>query len=362
MYYNYDKDLIKQSLTIEQIVELLEDFGGDPIIKDSNTVVSRTICHNERGEGSHKLYFYKNTDLFCCYTACGSTFDIFELVQKIFNRERPKENDWSLPECVHYVASKFGFAPTTETGNFEESYIINDLKLLQKYDKIKDINIEKKEVVLKEYDGYFLKNLPRPHIESWEKEGITYEVAINAGICYDPLNIGIVIPHYDINNRLVGVRERTLVQEQAELYGKYMPALIGGIRYTHPLSLNLYNLNNSKDNIKKLRKAFIFESEKSCLLYRSYFGEENDLSVACCGSSIGDFQIQLLLDCGVEEIIIALDRQYIELGDAEHQKLVKNLKKIHNKYGNKVNISYLFDLDGLLPYKASPIDVNKETF
>ena len=55
--------------------------------------------------------------------------------------------------------------------------------------------------------------------------------------------------------------------------------------------MNLYNLNNSKDNIKLIGKAIVFESEKSCLLYQTYFGIENDISVACCGSNLSIHQV-----------------------------------------------------------------------
>jgi len=55
--------------------------------------------------------------------------------------------------------------------------------------------------------------------------------------------------------------------------------------------MNLYNLNNCKDNIRKIKKAIIFEGEKSALKYISYFGEENDIAVACCGSNISAYQM-----------------------------------------------------------------------
>ena len=106
----------------------------------------------------------------------------------------------------------------------------------------------------------------------------------------------------------------------------------------------------------------MFEGEKSCLLYRSYFGEENDLSVAVCGSSFINYQAWLLINLGVKEIIIALDKQYKELNDDEFKKLVKNLKSIHKKYGQFVKISFMFDKTNLLDYKSSPIDHGKETF
>ena len=90
------------------------------------------------------------------------------------------------------------------------------------------------------------------------------------GICYNPISEGIVIPHYDINGNLIGIRERTLIKEN-EVYGKYRPAIIGGKMYNHPLGFSLYNLNNSKKAISQFQKAIVFEGEKSTLLYQKIY-------------------------------------------------------------------------------------------
>lgn len=102
--------------------------------------------------------------------------------------------------------------------------------------------------------------------------------------------------------------------------------------------------------------------EKSCLLYQSYFGLENDISVACCGSSLSSFQVQQLIDAGAEEIIIAFDRQFKEVGDEEFKHLKRNLLKLRNKYKNYVNISFIFDKKMVTGYKDSPIDCGKNIF
>ena len=364
MTYDYDKDGLKNSLDIEQISHYLEEFDAEPEVR-GDIIVSRTVCHNHCGCGSHKLYYYGNTGLFKCYTDCGGeAFDIFELTRKILSREQPKAREdsaWNLPEAIDYVARYFHFAPNQKVDD-DLLDIQDELEIFGKYDRIKDININSQQVELKTYEGDFLKNLPHPIIQSWINEGISKEVMDAAGICYNPKSQGIVIPHYDINNRLVGIRERTLIKEQAEQYGKYMPAKISGKMYNHPLSFNLYNLNHSKDNIQRMKKVFAFEGEKSCLKYRTMFGEENDLSVAICGSSFINYQAWLLIQQGAEEIIIALDKQFKILGDDEFQKLVKNLKSIHKKYGNYVTISFLWDKNNLLGYKDSPIDKTKEIF
>lgn len=103
-------------------------------------------------------------------------------------------------------------------------------------------------------------------------------------------------------------------------------------------------------------------TEKSVLKYASYFGWENNISVACCGSSVSAHQIQLLMDAGAEEIIIAFDRQFQEIGDKEFQHLKSNLLKLHNKYKNFVKITFIFDRNMITGYKSSPIDEGAEKF
>ena len=126
--------------------------------------------------------------------------------------------------------------------------------------------------------------------------------------------------------------------------------------------MNLYNFNNSKDNIGIMKKASIFEGEKSCLLYQSYFGLENDISVACCGSSVSAYQIQLLLDAGAEEIVIAFDRQFQDIGDEEFKHLKTNLVRLRSKYKNFAVISFVFDKNKITGYKSSPIDEGPDKF
>ena len=102
--------------------------------------------------------------------------------------------------------------------------------------------------------------------------------------------------------------------------------------------------------------------EKSCLLYQSYFGINNDISVACCGSSVSSYQIHLLIEAGAKEIIIAFDRQFQNIGDEEFNRLKTKLLKLREKYKNFATISFIFDKNMITSYKASPIDEGKEKF
>lgn len=368
MIYSYNKDEIKNSLTLDQVEDFIAELGGEPH-RQGEVLLCRTICH---GGSSHKLYYYDNTKLFRCYTDCGGeAFDLYQLTQKVKSREEPKVrytkegeqyyDDWNLPECIELVAKYFGFSANEISDDFHVDSTAN-WKILQNYDRISNISLSTQTVELKTYDDAILQNLPRPQITPWLKEGIIQEVMDRRNICFDPKNYGIVIPHYDINGRLIGIRERCLITEEAAIKGKYRPAYLNKQLYNHPLSFNLYNLNNSKDNIKRMKKAFVFEGEKSPMLYASYFGEENDISVACCGSSFIQYQAKLLIEAGAEEIIICYDKQFQKVGDDEFKKLVQNLKNIHKKYGHFVTISFLFDKENLLGYKSSPIDHGPQVF
>ena len=348
---------LKNNLTIEQVMDLVAELGGEPRMQPGGEYfTARTICH---GGDSHKLYYYNNTHLFKCYTCCSpEIFDIFELVRKVNSRQN---YEWSLPHAVSYVASYFGIS--NENFDFSnEQKELQDWKIINKYNKINSIGeIKKQRVEMKFYDDSILKHLPRPHIEPWEREGITYEVMMNRGICYNPVSHGIVIPHYDMDGNLIGIRERTLIKEE-EQYGKYKPAILGGNMYNHPLGFALYNLNFSKENIKSFQKAIVFEGEKSPLLYSSYFGLDNDISVAVCGSNLINHQVDLLISLGVKEIIVAFDKQFKEIGDEEFKRWTQKLTDIHRKYSPRVQISFMFDKWGLLGYKDSPIDKGMDIF
>lgn len=356
----YNSNEIKNSLTFQQVFDYVAELGGEPRLDatNSNCFVSRTICHNPIGTGSHKLYYYENTHLFRCYTYCGDTFDIFDLTRKW---AKQRGDDWSLPRAVSYVARYFGIAAVDEE-NFENTQEkLQDWEILRNYANSSSIN-DKKIVEFREFDDKILNNLPRPRITPWENEGITQEVMNARGICYDPLAQGIVIPHYDDMGNLIGIRERTLIKEE-EQYGKYRPAILNGQMYNHPLGFALYNLNNSKQAIQALGLAIVFEGEKSCLHYASLFGIDNDISVATCGSNLISHQVDLLRRYGAKEICIAFDKQFKEPNDDEFKQWTKKLTTLHNKYSKLCNISFLFDKQGdMLGYKESPIDRGADVF
>jgi hypothetical protein len=354
----FDKLKIREALTDENIYDLLHEWGGDPG-REIFGFTSTTICHNPPGEGSRKLYYYENTGLFRCYTGCDSYFDIFELTTKVAKIQWDKEFD--LNDAVRWIAQRFGFSGDHE--NRPEDETLDDWKYLANYERIQDITVKTNSIVLKEYENDILERFNYSvKIGPWLREGITQAALDQARIGYYPGADQITIPHFDKDGRFIGLRGRTLCAEEGERFGKYRPMRVNREMYNHPLGMNLYNFNNSKDKIKLMKKAIIFEGEKSCLLYQSYFGLENDISVACCGSSVSNYQIQMLMEAGAEEIVVAFDRQFQEIGDEEFKHLKTNLMRLRDKYKNFVLISFIFDKNMITGYKDSPIDCGPDTF
>ena len=135
------------------------------------------------------------------------------------------------------------------------------LRILNYYD---NLNNNRDYIIFnyKVYDRKILDCLPFIPSIDWLREGITIDTMKRYRIKYYGTEHKIVIPHYDYKNNLIGIRGRTLVREEAELFGKYMPLKIKGIMYNHPLSYNLYGLNMNLEYIRKAKKIFLFEGKR----------------------------------------------------------------------------------------------------
>ena len=157
-----NKDLIKQGLTIENIEDFVNHYGGEAIRKD-DVLICRTICHNNIGEGHHKLYYYDNSHLFKCYTGCeNDTFDIFELIIKIKEHQGIQ---LSLPQAIYEICNYFNLSFEEEIPEEISKDLKDDWTLLQKYDNLYAPK-EEKIIQLKEYDDSIIKNYPQPAILS----------------------------------------------------------------------------------------------------------------------------------------------------------------------------------------------------
>ncbi len=338
---------ILAALTDQDVIEIVGSLGGTDYIERENEIIFRTICHHKNEEdGSYKLYYYRNSKLFDCYTHCG-VFNLVSLMEKRYELLGIPYDFYK--DIVLKLANRVKVFPSTASSSFYHPYESD-------YDKYK---INKPKVNLPAYDPAILNAYIFYPTDEWLTEGISLQTMHLYAIRYSIEENKIIIPHYDFQGRLIGIRSRALNEEDIA-YAKYMPVVHLGKIYKHPLGFNLYGLNLIAGNIKRLRTALIFEGEKSVLLYNTIFGAQNNIAVASCGSSLQDYQIDLLVSAGAEQIVLCYDKE----GKTweEQEKYFHKLNNLCYKYKNKAHMGFLWDTQNLLNLKDSPIDRGKEIF
>lgn len=348
----YDKDKLRESLSVDDIKVILSDLGSSEPQEDNNgNPMFQTVCHSG---GSHKLYYYSETKKFHCYTQCSATFNIYDLVMKV--------KDISFPQAVRYVArvsgKTFGFGSNIEEKSDD---LIDDWNWLNKLKKK-----EKKIIELPEYDKTVLDVLLPYPFEDWINEGITYEAQEKFGIGYYVSDNRVSIPHYDLNNRLIGIRGRSTRQEDIDAGRKYLPLTIENKLYSHGTTFNLYALNQNKKTISRMKKILLFEGEKSVMKVDSIYPNSN-FTVATCSSQITNYQRDLILSLGVEEVIIGFDKfrsqkdnETNEMYEKQIEVYQERLLKFAHKFSPFTKVSIIWDDFDLLEPKMSPIDAGEE--
>lgn len=341
---------LRDQLSDEMIKDILAQFNVEPVEENEESITFPTCCHNLEG-GSPKLIYYKNTKLFHCYTECSATFDIFTLLQKMY---RLRDQEITLGQAV----SICDLDPSSLSVENRVLNALEDIRYMQSLNNIYigDINAE-----FKTYDKGILKKFSFDYmgLMPWIEEGISIEALQKFNIKWDAFRQAIVIPNFNYNGDLIGIRERYFRPEDVKK-GKYRPFYDQGVLYNHPTGRTFYGIYENHKNIERKHMAIIFEGEKSVLKYSSIYGNQNNISLATLGQNITKDHIQYLLKMKVSHVILAYDSDYEDYAQ---------LKEVEKKYIEKAkilspyfNVSVLMDYDFELPYKSSPIDGGKDIF
>ena len=338
-----DYQAIIDNLQVESVIRLMEKLGATRWKDEGTHIVFPTICHNEDAdEASMKLYFYKNTKLFMCYSNCQA-MSVFKFLKNYYET-RGIEYDW-VSDVYNVILDCSNFKP-------------NEGFDVPKYKSIRGrFEPNKREVELTEYNKGALDVFVKHYPPEWLRDGITKTAMDKFNIRYSISQNKIVIPHYDVGGRLVGIRGRALNEWEIENVGKYMPIRLEQTWYKHPLSMNLYGLYENQENIKRNHICYLFESEKSVMQCEAF--DMPNCAVAVCGSQFNKYQLNLLMKhCQPREIVICFDKEENEGED----KYFNKLYAIGEKYKNYCNFSFVYDRLGLLEMKDSPSDKGEAVF
>lgn len=354
-----NKKALLSSLSDKDIIKVCCDLGGTDYKKDTqgNLCFSTALCHG--GDSPYKLIYYPNHEdktrsygLFHCYT-CSDSYDLVELV---IRANRVKHKTVTYFQALNYIAQITGH----NASDFEEplnKYLIDDWEFINKFRRH-----NKKDVpVLRGVNEHILEMFDYTPHEDFLNDHISSEVLSQFEISYWGATNQIVIPHRDLNSRLIGIRGRYLDPDDVNTIGKYVPLTVEGQFLSHALGNNLYGIHINQDKIKACKKCLLLEGEKGVMQNHTYFGDD-DYSLAVCGSNISNTQIKLLLQyLQVEEIIIGFDKMFHENETFEEEIYRNKIFKKIEKIIPYCRVCLLWDKEGLVEYKQSPTDYGKNT-
>jgi hypothetical protein len=338
---------IRDNLTEAQVTKVVMALGSAAPHEADGALAFQTVCHH--GD-SFKLYYFKDTKFFHCFTHCKENFDIFELVRR-------SKGFASFVEAYRWTLALLRI-PLTNDGQEEQDIETADewdyFRQIDLYDKAAQQTTNQIESVPEGVLNYFG---PFVAPSEWLHDGISAEVMQYYGIRIDTAEQKIIIPHRDINGRLIGIRCRNYDPEALEEGCKYMPEVLGDKMYTHPLGQNLFGLYQNQHTIQRLHKVLVCESEKSVMQCATMYGLNNNFCVATCGHSLSSAQADLLLGLGVSEIILGYDHDVIlSKGSPSTVAFEKELYDIIQPYSPYFSTEMIIDYDNILGLKHSPTD------
>lgn len=316
-----------------------------------------TVCHKDSNL-SVKLYYYIDSFQFHCYTSCSCSFDVYELVRRIYE-QRGIELHFS--SIVEIVAQKTG---NSLVKGFGSSFINTKKEIIDDWEWINKVSKRKVEVPEpKTYSDKMLNAFSEWNHPIFTDDHITPETMKEFNVRFSEQERRIVIPHYYHKDptKIIGMRGRTIDDSEVEQGRKYFPVSLQGKMYNFSTYHSLFGLAQNQKSIKKIGKVAIFESEKSVMQCHSFYGD-NNFSVALSGKNISQHQIDLILSMNVDEVIFCMDKMFDVANetDKDFVKYVEFVISRVKRFTPFVRTFVAYDKFGLQNRDDSPSDSGAE--
>ena len=316
-----DAQVLKSKLTDRNIVEIINRLGGE--LKEDNTeyMIFTSITYDvDANIHKPKLYCYKSNYSFVEYHISMNTFDIFELIKE---RQRLLGVRYNFTDCIKFVCSTIGLDYNSNDLNSSHSTEFINTKL-------KRFTNSASKVELQVFDDIILNKFEHWYHQSWIDDNISIETMDKYNIRYYDYGNQIIIPCYNQYNQLIGIRARNLDPNATAKYIPYKD--LNGTWYKFNVGSTFYGLNHNVEAIRKNKKVIICESEKSVLQGDTYF-DKNNIILGMYGSAMTRQKRDMILELGVDEVIIAIDFDYIEesYSNKEEYEPLTDWEKYENK-------------------------------
>ena len=347
-----DVKKLKRALTLAHYDMIIQRLGI-PIFSKSNS--EWRLWTGDKNvnplEGSPKLIFYTDSHIFMGYTA-GRSYDIISLVQ---TRLALLKQPCSFLDACQFIIDTTNINPDSISHIKKEGHVY-DWSNLERF-----VRVRKYGNQLSEYNRNIIDTLPPLYPQAWIDEGISEETMDKYQIRYYERCNQTVIPCFDDEARLVGVRVRNWDKDRVE-QAKYMPLVtLDGQCYKFNTNQVFYGINYNKPEIERTGKVIIVESEKAVMKLDTYMGRHN-IALGMYGSNLGIQRRNQLLKMGVNTVSYVVDNDFIGQDDEFFEQWREKIRHFIKLWDGFCRVEIVWDNLGLLGPKENATDRTKEVW
>ena len=347
-----DVKKLKRALTLAHYDMIIQRLGI-PIFSKSNS--EWRLWTGDKNvnplEGSPKVIFYPDSHIFMGYTA-GRSYDIISLVQ---TRLSLLKQPCSFLDACQFILDTTNINPDSISHVKKEGHVY-DWSNLERF-----IRVRKYGNQLSEYNRNIIDTLPPLYPQAWIDEGISEETMDKYQIRYYERCNQTVIPCFDDEARLVGVRVRNWDKDRVE-QAKYMPLVtLDGQCYKFNTNQVFYGINYNKPEIERTGKVIIVESEKAVMKLDTYMGRHN-IALGMYGSNLGIQRRNQLLKMGVNTVSYVVDNDFIGQDDEFFEQWREKIRHFIKLWDGFCRVEIVWDNLGLLGPKENATDRTKEVW
>ena len=345
-----DVKKLKKSLSLAHHKQIMQALGIPSYSENSTQIIYYTGDKNvDPYKGSPKLYFYKDTSIYVGMTA-GRSYDIISLTQtRLSLLKRP----CSFLDACQFILDTTNINPDSISRVKKEGHVY-DWSNLERF-----IRVRKYGNQLSEYNRNIIDTLPPLYPQAWIDEGISEETMDKYQIRYYERCNQTVIPCFDDEARLVGVRVRNWDKDRVE-QAKYMPLVtLDGQCYKFNTNQVFYGINYNKPEIERTGKVIIVESEKAVMKLDTYMGEHN-IALGMYGSNLGIQRRNQLIKMGVNTVSYVVDNDFIGQDDEFFEQWREKIRHFIKLWDGFCRVEIVWDNLGLLGPKENATDRTKE--
>ena len=344
---------LKSSLTLEDHKSICKALGIPAFSENSKQIVFWSAEKNiDPYKGSPKLYFFKDTKVYCGFTS-GASYDIISLTQRRLSLLKQPS---SFIDAINFILSVTG-KEIDSVQRLTKTHVYDWQADLEKF-----IRFRRTGTTLTTYDDTILFQLDQSIPQPWLDEGISEDTLVKYQIGYYERLNATTIPCRDKQGNLIGIRCRHWQPDEVE-QGKYRPLLLldGVTTFKFPTKDVFFGINYNWPEIERTCKVMLVESEKAVMKLDTIYKEHN-VALGMFGNNLGLKRRNDLIKLDVNHVIYVPDNDWIGKSDEAYQEWEDQVTRFCKQFDGYAKVEIVWDNLGLLGPKENATDKDEDTW